>query len=124
MCTLSVRETNNNIAAAKYPVRIIYDYDHYGVLYIWNAPRTTEAHLDEDGRVTMKISNFYHPSLVVGSTIFVLNEAIIKNGGVPRKFRYSSTDEQYQEDRNSFKSYQLPPMRYPEVDVVISKPAN
>ena len=123
-CVLAARETGNNIAAANYPVRVIYPYDHYGVLYVWNAPKAAEAQLDENGRVTMQISTFHSPHLVVGSTVFKLDETVIKNGGAPFKFPYRSTEEQYQRTRSLFKAYHLPSTRYPEVGVVISNPEN
>lgn len=120
-CVIVAKQTESSLPAANYPIRIAYPYDHYGIFYIWNAPNPVEAFFDKQGRIEIYIADFYHPYLAVGSTIFSLDEHVIKNGGIPLKFRYRKDSEQYQMDRELYKSLNLPENKYPEVDIVIKK---
>jgi len=116
--TIYAKQTETGIPAESYPIRLIYPYDHYGVFYIWNAPNAFESFLNKQGQLEINISKFYHPQLVVGSTIFYLDESFFENGEQPFK-KYQKNDDQYKRDRDAYKMLKLPATKYPEVDIVI-----
>ena len=120
-CEIIGKQSNSDFRAEKFPFRIVYPYDHYGVFYIWNAPKPVEGWLDNQGRIKIQIASFYQPTLIVGSTIFRLDEEILKNGGIPYKSPYRKDDEQYKRDRELYKVLKLPLQKYPEVDVEIKR---
>ncbi len=115
------KESNTGRPAANYPIRIVYPYDHYGVFYHWNSPNPFDAILDDQGRTKVDIANFYHPHLVVGSSVFRLEDDTLENGGIPLYFNYSRDPEYYKKYREEFKIYKFPVKQYPKVDVVIEK---
>ncbi len=77
--------------------------------------------MDKDGRLEIDIAEFYRAQLVIGSTVFGLDEKIIKSGGVPFKAPYRKDNEQYKRDRELYNALNLPEKKYPEVDIVIEK---
>jgi hypothetical protein len=114
-------QTDSGLPAMSYPVRLIYPYDHYGIFYIWNAPRPFESFLDKQGQLEIPISSFSHPQLVVGSTVFTLNDDFFKEGKQPFKHPYPKDDERYRRDREAYVSLKLPATKYAEVDIVLEK---
>lgn len=116
--TIYAKQTETGAPAESYPIRLIYPYDHYGVFYIWNAPSAFESFLNKQGQLEIKISKFYHPQLVVGSTIFFLNESFFEKGEQPFK-DYKKNDDRYKRDLDAYKTLKLPATKYPEVDIVI-----
>jgi hypothetical protein len=118
--TIYAKQTKTGTPAENSPIRLIYPYDHYGVFYIWNAPSAFESFLNKQGQLEIKISKFYHPQLVVGSTIFFLNESFFEKGEQPFK-EYQENDDRYKRDRDAYNMLKLPATKYPEVDIVIKK---
>ena len=114
-------ETDSHKPAGGYPVRIVYPYDHYGVFYYLNAPKPVNLKLEANGSVETQIADFCKPHLVVGSTIFILDEIILDHGGKPHKVAYNKTYKSYQKSKEIYGIYQLPSKKYPEVDVEIIK---
>jgi hypothetical protein len=120
-CTIAATVVGSETPAANFPFRVVYPYDSYGVFFFLNAPSPLEGSLDEKGRVRIKVANFYEPDLVVGSTMFNLNEVIITSGGKPFKFPYRNDEQLYKTIKELYPLYKLPEFRYPEVDVVFEK---
>lgn len=118
---VTAKQTISGLPATNYPVRLIYPYDHYGIFYVWNAPKPFESFLDKQGQLEIPISNFAHPQLVVGSTVFTLSDEFFKEDKQPFKHPYPKDDERYRRDREVYVSLKLPATKYAEVEIVLEK---
>ena len=118
---IDAKETISQKPASEFPVQVIYPYDSYGIFYILNAPKSVELTLDKSGKAKLQIAEFYNPHIVIGSTIFILDEKIFSNGGTPKKIPYIKDEKDYQRYRKTYNAYNLPFKQYPEVDIGLLK---
>ncbi len=96
-CKIVANQTQSNKPASYFPVSVTYPYDHYGVLYVWNAPPPINENLDADGKLKLKIASFSNPAIKIGSTVFLLEGDILQKGGTPYKKPFTIKDAKYPE---------------------------